>query len=274
MDLSNFILVTLFAFLISSFTSQAGVSGAFLILPFQISVLGFSSPAVSSTNFVYNIVAIPSGVYRYIREGRFLKPLALVIAFGTLPGIFIGALIRVTYLPDPKNFKLFVGVVLLYLGLRLLYTKKSERREVRVARIVKVSIREVVYEFSNRTYSFSVLKVFLIAFLIGIVGGAYGVGGGAMIAPILVSVFGLPIYTTAGATLFATFISSIAGVAYYSILGYSPNWIQGLSIGIGGFFGMYVGAGMQKFMPERVIRIGLSVLIIVLAIKYILQFFL
>ena len=55
----------LVAFILSFFTSMGGVSGAFLLLPFQMSFLHFTSPAVSSTNFLYNIVAIPSGVYRY-----------------------------------------------------------------------------------------------------------------------------------------------------------------------------------------------------------------
>ncbi|MBI5253753.1 MAG: TSUP family transporter, partial [Euryarchaeota archaeon] len=64
----------LVAFVISFFTSMGGVSGAFLLLPFQMSVLNFTSPAVSATNFVYNIVAIPSGVYRYLREGRMAWP--------------------------------------------------------------------------------------------------------------------------------------------------------------------------------------------------------
>ncbi|MDP7417178.1 MAG: TSUP family transporter, partial [Desulfobacterales bacterium] len=72
------VLPFLFAFLVSFFTSMGGVSGAFLVLPFQVSVLGFTGPAVSSTNLVYNLVAIPSGVYRYIKEGRMAWPLACV----------------------------------------------------------------------------------------------------------------------------------------------------------------------------------------------------
>jgi hypothetical protein len=34
---------------VSTFTSMGGVSGACLLLPFQVSVLGFTSPAVSPT---------------------------------------------------------------------------------------------------------------------------------------------------------------------------------------------------------------------------------
>ena len=111
----------LVAFIISFFTSMGGVSGAFLLLPFQMSFLHFTSPAVSSTNFLYNIVAIPSGVYRFIKEGRMAWPLTIVVILGTLPGVFIGYYIRVLYLPDPRAFKLFVGCVLMYIGTRLLY---------------------------------------------------------------------------------------------------------------------------------------------------------
>ncbi|MDH5768054.1 MAG: sulfite exporter TauE/SafE family protein, partial [Nitrospirota bacterium] len=75
----------LVALVVSFFTSMGGVSGAFLLLPFQVSVLNFTSPSVSSTNFVYNIVAIPSGVYRYLKEGRMPWPLTNIVILGTLP---------------------------------------------------------------------------------------------------------------------------------------------------------------------------------------------
>ncbi len=119
----------LVAFVVSFFTSMGGVSGAFLLLPFQVSFLNFTSPSVSATNFVYNIVAIPSGVYRYLKEGRMAWPLTWVVIVGTLPGVFIGYYIRILYLPNPKAFKLFVGCVLLYLGLRLLYEMTSRSQK-------------------------------------------------------------------------------------------------------------------------------------------------
>jgi uncharacterized membrane protein YfcA len=59
------------ALMVFTCTSMGGVSGAFLLLPFQVSALNFTSPAVSPTNLVFNIVAIPSGVYR---GGHLLRP--------------------------------------------------------------------------------------------------------------------------------------------------------------------------------------------------------
>src|SRR3712207_5295759 len=111
----------LVAFVVSALTAPAGVSGAFLLLPFQVSVLGFTSPAVSPTNLIYNVIAAPGGVYRYVREQRVVWPLAAVVVLGTLPGVALGAVLRVTYLSDPGSFEVFVGLVLLYLGARLLY---------------------------------------------------------------------------------------------------------------------------------------------------------
>ena len=109
----------LVAFVVSFFTSMGGVSGAFLLLPFQISFLGYTHPSVSATIQVFNIVAIPSGVYRYWREGRMVWPLTWVVVAGTLPGVFIGAVVRVVYLPNARHFKLFAASVLLYIGLKM-----------------------------------------------------------------------------------------------------------------------------------------------------------
>jgi uncharacterized membrane protein YfcA len=77
---------------------MGGISGAFLLLPFQMSVLNYTAPSVSGTNHVFNIVAIPSGVYRYIKEGRMAWPLTWVVIAGTLPGVFIGYYFRVLYM--------------------------------------------------------------------------------------------------------------------------------------------------------------------------------
>jgi len=51
-------------------------------------------------------------------------------------GVFIGAWVRIKYLPNPKNFKFFVGFVPLYIGWRLLmdiYKPKNKRKDKNLA---------------------------------------------------------------------------------------------------------------------------------------------
>ena len=262
----------LVAFGISFFTSMGGVSGAFLLLPFQVSVLGFDSPSVSATNHIFNIVAIPSGVYRYIKEGRMVWPLTWAVIIGTLPGVLVGAVIRVKYLPDPVMFKRFAAVVLLYIGIRLLRDifKKSNpvpaTKEPATGRTGTVSdtsftLQSLRYTFEGREYSVSTPAIMALSLTVGVIGGVYGIGGGAIIAPFFVSFFGLPVYTVAGAALMGTMITSFAGVAFFQAMApfvpdmaVAPDWRLGLLFGLGGFAGMYCGARMQRFVPARLIK--------------------
>ena len=76
-----------------------------------------------------------------------------------------------------------------------------------------------------------------LSFIVGIVGGTYGIGGGSIIAPFFVTVFGLPVYTVAGAALMGTFVTSVAGVAFYQAiapfyphLSVAPDWLLGILV--------------------------------------------
>ena len=88
-----------------------------LLLPFQISVLGTPSPAVTPTSLLYNVVATPGALYRYWRQGQTGDSLALALIAGTLPGVITGSVIRVELLPGPRVFDLVVGAVLVPLGI-------------------------------------------------------------------------------------------------------------------------------------------------------------
>ncbi|ADB57797.1 sulfite exporter TauE/SafE family protein [Archaeoglobus profundus] len=256
------------AFIIAFFTSPAGVSGAFLLMPFQISVLSIITPSANATNFLYNVIAIPSGVYKYWKEGRFLWILAIAMIAGYIPGILLGTVVRTTLLFYPEYFKKFVGIVLLYLAFTLVRSKRKYSKIERV-NVKFVSLRRVVFGSNGHDYEFNPLSISTVSFVVGIIGGCYGVGGGALMSPILVGIFKLPVHAIAGANLFGTFVSSVVGVVSYTVSGWQPRIDLGLAFGFGGMLGMYLGAHIQKFMPERLIRSILAVLITVLALKYI-----
>ena len=209
---------------------------------------------------------------------------------------------RVHYLADPGDFKLFVGLVLLYLGGRLvgdlLWPRRTnpwstlvetqfqkrfgnagqDRAQDELPRVVvkEFSVFRLVYEFCGQRFDLSTSRLALLSFVVGIVGGIYGIGGGAIMAPFLVSFFCLPVYTAAGAALMATFVTSVAGVAFYQLLApfypgmaVGPDWFLGLLFGMGGMAGMYCGAMLQKYVPAKTIKLILAVAILVPAVSYI-----
>ncbi len=133
------------------------------------------------------------------------------------------------------------------------------------------------YGFGDKSYSFGTVPVFLLSLAVGVIGGIYSIGGGSIIAPFLVAVFGLPVHTAAGAALVGTFITSVVGVAFFEALSVAglvgaqsvaPDWLLGAVLGIGGLAGTYVGARVQKYLPDLWIRVVLGVLVTLLASSY------
>ena len=241
------------AYLIATLTTPAGISGAVLLLPFQVSVLGTPSPAVTPTNLLYNIIATPGALYRYWRQGQTGGRLALVLIAGTLPGVIAGSVIRVKLLPGPHVFDLVVAGVLIPLGcwLALSRTAGPDRRVRLIPAPVLVALAAVV----------------------GCVGGIYGIGGGSILAPVLIGSGRKPT-EVAPAALAATLVTSVGGVITFTILSLhqnisvAPDWPTGIALGVGGLAGGYTGARIQSRMPDILIRRLVGILVIAIGAYY------
>ncbi len=223
-----------------------GVSGAVFLLPVQVSILGVPSPAVTPTNLLYNVVAGPGALLRYWRAERLRGPLTRLLIAGTVPGVVIGALIRVFAVAGPRVFRLLIAVLLLPLGLWL-WLRTVRPAPARATRLPS----------PRATRS--------LALAVGVAGGVYGIGGGSLLGPILVG-RGVPVATVAPAALASTFVTSVVGAITYALLSLAatgdvaPDWPLGLSCGLGGLVGGYAGARIQPLLPEMALRLLLATL--------------
>ncbi|MGZ4434249.1 MAG: sulfite exporter TauE/SafE family protein [Trebonia sp.] len=244
------------AYLIATLTTPAGISGAVLLLPFQVSVLGTPSPAVTPTNLLYNIIATPGALYRYWRQGQTGGRLALVLIAGTLPGVIAGSVIRVKLLPGPHVFDLVVAGVLIPLGTWLALSRPSRADQP---------------DPNVRLIPAPVLVA--LAAVVGCVGGIYGIGGGSILAPVLIGSGRRP-SQVAPAALAATLVTSVGGVITFTILSLhqnisvAPDWPTGIALGVGGLAGGYTGARIQSRMPDILIRRLVGILVIAIGAYY------
>ena len=273
-------LLALAAFLLAAMTSTAGVSGAFLLLPLQIWVLGVAGPSVTATNLLFNLVATPGGVFRYFREGRMLWTLAGLVALGSLPGTALGYWLRVHYLAGFGRFRWIVGCVLVLVGLRMLL--EALRRlgagdKPSVGEVVDplgLANRRLAFAYFGERYELRIEPLLGLSAAAGVVGGIYGIGGGALVAPFLIWLFRLPVYAIAGAALGATFLSSAAGVMLYWALPApegmttAPDWRLGLLLGLGGLAGTHLGASLQRHVPQRFLKALLSVVSLLAGLRF------
>ena len=244
------------SYVIALVATPAGISGAVLLPPFQAGVLGTPGLAITPTNLVYNVVATPGALYRYWRQGQAGGRLALVLIAGTLPGVIAGSVIRVELLPGEDVFAVVAGVVLIPLGCWLALTRPSAAdAPARPARVIPGP------------------ALAALAVAVGCVGGIYGIGGGAILAPVLIG-SGQRATVVAPAALASTFVTSVAGVTTFTLLSLyhpgavAPDWSIGLALGAGGLAGGYTGALIQSRMPDVLIRRLVGILVIAIGAGY------
>jgi uncharacterized protein len=202
------------------------------------------------------VIATPGALYRYWRQGQAGGRLALVLIAGTLPGVAAGSVIRVKLLPGPHVFDLIVAGVLLPLGAWLALTRPAGTNSTtRPVRVIPAPVLVVL------------------ATAVGCVGGIYGIGGGSILAPILI-VTGKPPSEVAPAALASTFVTSIAGVVTFTILSIhqhgsvAPDWPTGIGLGVGGLAGAYTGARIQSRLPDTLIRRLVGILVFAIGTRY------
>jgi len=250
--LSDALLGAGIAFLIATVTTPVGISGAVFLVPVQVSLLHTPSPSVTPTNLLYNLIATPGALARYAARGIVSAPLTSALVIGTLPGVVIGAVIRVELLAGPDAFYLVIAAVLAPLGAWLAFGRSPAHRTPPQPNDGRITA---------------------LALLVGTIGGIYGIGGGSLLGPILVGL-GFSVIEVAPAALASTFLTSIVGVIAYAVLSLrasgsiAPDWVVGISIGIGGLLGGFLGASLQPRLPEELLRRGLGLLALGLGIRY------
>jgi len=113
----------------------------------------------------------------------------------------------------------------------------------------------------------------VLAAAVGCVGGIYGIGGGSILAPILIGTGRRP-QQVAPAALASTFVTSVAGVITFTVLSIrgpgsvAPDWPTGIALGVGGLAGAYTGARIQSRLPDALIRRLVGILVIAIGARY------
>jgi hypothetical protein len=241
------------AFLIAVLTTPVGVSGAVFLVPIQVSLLHTPSPSVTPTNLLYNVIATPGALLRYRGQGVLRSRLAITLLLGTLPGVIVGAVVRIELLSGPQAFYLVLAAVLVPIGGWLVSGRQATGGDHRP--------------------DAGDPRIRIAALLVGVIGGIYGIGGGSLLAPGLVGL-GFPVAEVAPAALASTFLTSIVGVLTYAVISLrhggsiAPDWPVGIAIGIGGLLGGYVGTELRSRVPEAALKRTLGVVAIALGVRY------
>ena len=134
--------------------------------------------------------------------------------------------------------------------------------------------------FWGQTWTVNIFFLFVTGALVGTISAALGVGGGFILVPIFVTIYGLPIYVLVAATIPYVIVLSAVGLFTYGIImpGFTgstiqPEWSWGLFAAAGGIFGAWAAAKTQRFVPEHLLKLMLGAITGIVGTLYAVNFF-
>jgi uncharacterized membrane protein YfcA len=182
-------------FLVSIIYSMFGQGGGSLYTPILF-LLGYAALTSISTSLVLNLVTALSASIVYYRSNLVDVKFALWFIPGICLGAFLGGAMA-AYVSPVILMWLFV-IFLAVVGGRMIYTYWEKSSPEGASPV----------QFSKGMYA--VIVVF--SFVVGIISGLLGVGGGTIIVPFLIFFCRYPTKNSAGVVSFVVIFSSLFGV--------------------------------------------------------------
>jgi uncharacterized membrane protein YfcA len=228
-----------------------GVGGGFLLVPLQVTWSGASQRRASGTSLaaILPIALVGAAIYYFGgRRPQVDLQVALLFVLGSAIGAFVGAQ---TSRKVPENaLKVLVASLLVVVGLK-------ELHDAVVGGSAITGSETAVFDLAHY------LLVIASGFVIGVLSGLTGVGGGVFIVPTLVLGFGLAQRVAQGTSLLAILPTAAIGAITHLRHGNVDVRAAG-GIAVAGVPTALLGAALALWIPVRLLA-GLFGLFLVFA---------
>ena len=228
-----------------------GIGGGILLVPSMVMLFSIPIKEAIGTSL---LVIIPTAAFGFIkhmeRRGANLQIVFILIAGGML-GAYAGAL--ATGVVNSQTLELLFQFFIIVISAVMLIRRKN-----------LIKMQEDCSNLKLNSFRFVVL--FSGSFLIGILSGLLGVGGGTLLVPFLVIYLRMPLRQAIAYSLLAIFFNALSGVFAHISLG-NVNFEIALYLLLGSIGGVQLGSSFSKKIPEEKLHVLAAVFFILVALS-------
>jgi uncharacterized membrane protein YfcA len=234
---------------VGAFSGALGVGGGIILVPFLVLALHIAQKHASATSLVMVAIASTAGATTY----AFAQSVAWVPALWLIVGGLFGAVLGswlVQRIADHRlqiAFGAFLGIVSVRLFLPISAGVTSAAELPAVTPPIAASF-------------------VLIGLAMGILSALFGIGGGILLIPVLVTLFDFGQQFAAGTSLAVMAPIALIGAIRQTKPGFT-NWPMGLRIGAGSVLGAVVGALTALALPGEIVRWVFAVVLLLVALR-------
>lgn len=271
-DLLEIVFLPILSLFVGIIAAMIGIGGGVFIVPaLQLLPLSmeFSPQMAAGTSLGMILFQSLSSTGGYARQKRIDYKIGLILATITVPGALVGA-----YLTSiiPEEFLILIfALFMLYLASRMMFSyslnifkSSTDRKSCWNRRLTDSDGK--VFE-----YAADMKLGFPLSFFAGFFSGLLGIGGGALMVPILDLVLCFPMHLAVATSMFIMVFTTISGVATHVSLG-NVQWEYALILGVGVIIGAQIGTYIAKRTSSKNLRKIFGVVLVVISFRMMLKF--
>jgi uncharacterized membrane protein YfcA len=275
----NIFLVLGIGLAVGFLSGMFGVGGGFLLTPLLI-FIGIS-PAVAVASVSPQIAAsLFSGFLAHWRRGTIDVLLGGMLLVGGITGALIGVWLF-TLLRSVGQLDLMiglsyvtllgvVGVLMITEGLQAIHRARQGGRADRRRPGSHTWIHGLPLKlrFKRSHIYVSVIPVWVIGGIIGLLGAVLGVGGGFMLVPMLIYLLRVPTVTVIGTSMMLTVVTMVTATVMHAAADHLVDALLALILMIGGVMGAQFGVRAGQKMRGEWLRLLLGVLVFGVGLRF------
>jgi uncharacterized membrane protein YfcA len=278
----NAIFIVVLGFIVGILSGMFGVGGGFLTTPLLI-FYGIPSPVAVASAATQITGASVSGVMVHMRRGGVDLKMGVVMIVGGLFGSVVGAalfrLLQASGQIDVVIGLLYV-LILGWIGILMFkdalvalgYVPAPERREQpRHNRwVASLPLR---WRFYSSGLYISPIAPFALGFIAGVLTVLLGIGGGFILVPAMIYLLGMAARVVIGTSLVMILAVSAVTTMVHSLTTRAVDIVLAALLLAGGVIGAQIGAVMTLRIKPDLLRLALSVIILIVALRMFLGLF-
>jgi len=266
---TDMILLPLVAFFIGIIASMVGVGGGVFIVPFLTQVFDFNPVEAVGTSLAIIIFTSLSSTVGYSRQKRIDYKIGAILTVATIPGSIAGAYTATVI--EPRLLGLVFGFFLIFIACQMMLRLPFLRSLA--AKTEKSWHRKILDSYGTIfEYDANVRLSFPLSFFGGFFSGLLGIGGGALMVPIMHIVANFPIHVAVATSMFTMIFTTISGVATHFLSGTNIHLDYVVFLTLGVIFGAQVGAYLSKRTSVKNLKRIFGIVLILISIRMILKY--
>jgi uncharacterized membrane protein YfcA len=234
-----------------------GTGGCVIMLPALYFLYNFSLPIAIGTTVTAVVITAASGSIGHIKiKNVDYKTTAIVSVTGGI-GSFVGSIIFSYLTSQLPILKLILGLSFLYVSIRMIYEGAFYKKRK---------------EKKGNLIPGSTTAKAIIGFVIGVLTGIVGLGGGYALVPTFIYILGSPVKIAVGTSL-PSFISMAIVSAGFKIAQGVVDIFVATLLGVGTAIGAQIGARLVPKVPAWLIKLIFGIVFLYVSLKFIVDIF-